>query len=345
MIVGLGESRPSVAAASRRFPPAYQGNNFLRGDALIHLTFRARAAATAAALALVVAGCSSETADPKPSDASESSVAGSSAAAATAANKYRILYFDDQMFTHNRLDPALVDEFIRRDYIQHNPGIGNGSAALRTFVDGMSKQYPGVVFVAERAVAQGDMVMVHSNYKIPGTAGMSVMDVYRLKDGKRAEHWDALQMAPAKTASGHDMFGTLTAPKVWGPDLSADTAASQKLVEEFYAGLTAKGYSAAVEESVANDLVQHAPDVADGAAALKEYYAKRLSAGPGAKLSLVRIVAEGDLVGVHARYQSGPTDRGQSVMEFLRVRDGRIVERWANVQDVPEKAANDNTMF
>ena len=59
-----------------------------------------------------------------------------------------------------------------------------------------------------------------------------------------------------------------------------------------------------------------------------------------------RVVAEGDLVAIHAHYRTSPEDRGQSVVDIFRVRwDGKIVEHWDAVQDVPATSANDNTMF
>jgi predicted SnoaL-like aldol condensation-catalyzing enzyme len=40
-----------------------------------------------------------------------------------------------------------------------------------------------------------------------------------------------------------------------------------------------------------------------------------------------------------------PGDRGQAVVDVFRVRNGKLVEHWDAIQDVPEAAANDNTMF
>jgi predicted SnoaL-like aldol condensation-catalyzing enzyme len=66
---------------------------------------------------------------------------------------------------------------------------------------------------------------------------------------------------------------------------------------------------------------------------------------PQLSVSPKRVIAEGDLVAVHSDYVDTPGERGQAVLELFRVRDGKIVEHWTAVQDLPESSANDNTMF
>ncbi|WP_420711947.1 nuclear transport factor 2 family protein [Streptomyces sp. MMG1533] len=58
-----------------------------------------------------------------------------------------------------------------------------------------------------------------------------------------------------------------------------------------------------------------------------------------------RVIAEGDLVAVQSHCVNTPGERGRAVIDRFRVRDGKIVEHWDAMQDVPETSANDNTMF
>jgi predicted SnoaL-like aldol condensation-catalyzing enzyme len=45
-----------------------------------------------------------------------------------------------------------------------------------------------------RLVSEGDFVAVQSNFRpAPGLPAMLVLDLFRLKDGRIVEHWDALQ--------------------------------------------------------------------------------------------------------------------------------------------------------
>jgi len=105
----------------------------------------------------------------------------------------------------NDRDPAIVDRLFAPDYIQHNPSIPNGPAAIRNLLAGLGKDFsyePGMV------VADGDLVMVHGRYVGWGPKPMVAVDIFRVANGKLAEHWDVLQEdVPAdKTASGNSMF-------------------------------------------------------------------------------------------------------------------------------------------
>ena len=95
---------------------------------------------------------------------------------------------------------------------------------------------------------------------------------------------------------------------------------------------------------------QHNPGMADGNAAAMEAltrYTKETY--PEVHQEVKRTLAQGDLVAVHSRYFKHAADRqsgqGQAVVDIFRVEHGKIVEHWDVMQDIPAKAANDNTMF
>lgn len=66
---------------------------------------------------------------------------------------------------------------------------------------------------------------------------------------------------------------------------------------------------------------------------------------PELRLEIRRMFAEGDHVITHCLMRLTPESRGSAVMDIMRLREGRIVEHWDVVQDVPEHPANSNTMF
>jgi predicted SnoaL-like aldol condensation-catalyzing enzyme len=101
-------------------------------------------------------------------------------------------------------DVQAFDDLIVEDFVQHNPQAGNGLQALKEFFAPVGP----VDVEVHRVIAEGDRVVVHSNFKTWNMAGVAV---YRLNDeGKIIEHWDVLQQVPETTASGNDMFSQLT---------------------------------------------------------------------------------------------------------------------------------------
>ena len=106
-------------------------------------------------------------------------------------------------------DPTVLDRFFSADYQQHNPQIPNGAAAIEAILERLPPDFkyePGLV------VAEGDYVMIHGRYVGWGPKPMVAVDIFRVANGKIAEHWDVLQdeVAAAQSANGNSM---LTVPQ------------------------------------------------------------------------------------------------------------------------------------
>jgi predicted SnoaL-like aldol condensation-catalyzing enzyme len=244
-------------------------------------------------------------------------------------------------------DVSVVDRYIRPDYIQHNPLAPNGSAAIKAFAGPMTTQFPDLKYDIKRVIAEGDLVLVHSNVVLtPGARGNAVVDIFRFdRDHMIAEHWDTSQQVPATSVSGNDMFSTVSAPRVDRPGPWWWTASSKRTVTGYFDQLVVRKDTDAVRY-LAPEYHQHNPAIPSGSAGLREMFAALFQQFPQMTVERKRVVAEGDLVAVHSHYRISPADRGQSVVDIFRVRpDGKIVEHWDVVQDVPETSANDNTMF
>ena len=56
-------------------------------------------------------------------------------------------------------------------------------------------------------------------------------------------------------------------------------------------------------------------------------------------------MADGDFVILHVHAVREPGTKGQAIIDIFRVADGKIVEHWDVIQDVPDQAMNNNTMF
>lgn len=90
---------------------------------------------------------------------------------------------------------------------------------------------------------------------------------------------------------------------------------------------------------------QHNPFAATGAQAAISFLGPYLKANPEARTEIKRVIAEGDLVAIHNNPKQNAKDRGRAVVDIFRLENGRVVEHWDVVQDIPERSANDNTMF
>ena len=104
-------------------------------------------------------------------------------------------------------------------------------------------------------------------------------------------------------------------------------------------------HDTAAADVVADDYRQHNPEVPDGKAPCVNYFSGFFRDNPQSRAKVIRSAADGDLVWLQVHSTNGSHDRGQAVLDIFRVKDGKIVEHWDIIQDVPEKAANANTMF
>jgi predicted SnoaL-like aldol condensation-catalyzing enzyme len=91
-------------------------------------------------------------------------------------------------------------KFVTPGYVQHNPLIADGSAALGKYFAGVKAAHPNAHVVVHRIIAVGDYVFAHVNFvnlltDDPNDTGVAGVDIYKMNaDGKAVEHWDALQL-------------------------------------------------------------------------------------------------------------------------------------------------------
>jgi predicted SnoaL-like aldol condensation-catalyzing enzyme len=104
-------------------------------------------------------------------------------------------------------DPVVLDRLlpVQQRLPSDNPLIADGTAAIKAIIAGLSPDFryePGLV------VADGEYVMIHGRYTGWGPKPLVAVDIFRVANGKIAEHWDVMQeeVPATQSANGHSMF-------------------------------------------------------------------------------------------------------------------------------------------
>jgi len=101
----------------------------------------------------------------------------------------------------------------------------------------------------------------------------------------------------------------------------------------------------ATELFVGKEYSQHNPIVGDGIQPFIDYFERMFKEYPDKSIEFVRSIAEGDLVALHT-HQMWPGNDEYVTMDFFRFdNNGKIVEHWDSIQQIPKTSENNNIMY
>jgi predicted SnoaL-like aldol condensation-catalyzing enzyme len=104
-------------------------------------------------------------------------------------------------------DSSRVEQLFAPGYIQHNPNAATGSQGLKQMLDGAKAKYGNVEHRVKRMMVDGNLVAAHVHVIFsPGDEGLAAVDIFRIEDGRIAEHWDVAQPVAKVSSNSNGMF-------------------------------------------------------------------------------------------------------------------------------------------
>lgn len=234
-----------------------------------------------------------------------------------------------------------VRKYFKADYIQHNPHVPTGIEPVIGFLPVLKKA--GTGYTTHRLLQDGDFIVFHNTYhnaEAFGAKEVVTFDIWRMEDGQIAEHWDAVTPKVKRTASGRSQTD--------GPTEIVDidrTDENKAIVSNFVNDvLMGKNPGKITEYISEKQYDQHNPMVKDGLAGLNEAIDYLTAHNNMFRYHKVhRILGEGNFVLTQSEGEWN--GKPQAFYDLFRLSDGKIVEHWDVIQEIPEKMAHSNGMF
>lgn len=108
----------------------------------------------------------------------------------------------------NQRNTSALDDLVAQDIIEHRPGIQSGLNSTKQFLNSLITAFPDFQSNIDHIVAEGDKVIVFTTTNgthqgpfifapVPPTGkqvSFKTADIYRIENGKIAEHWDVIEI-------------------------------------------------------------------------------------------------------------------------------------------------------
>lgn len=226
--------------------------------------------------------------------------------------------------TGSAMAATVVNE---KKYVQHNPQTHEGGEGIADLFARISKTDPKVKFV--RVFEDGDFAFAHNEYDFADVK--IAFELFRFEDGRAVEHWDNLQPIAGPNPSGRSMIDGAT--EIIDLDKTED---NRVLVRNFAEGVLVGQQWAKMAAYVAENLIQHDPDLADGLAALRAAL-EGSDEMPRARSydTVHRVFAEGNFV--LCQCEGLKYDIHSGIYDLYRIEEGKIVEHWSTIEAIPQR--------
>ena len=117
-------------------------------------------------------------------------------------NREVVEYFYEKVF--NQHDLSVVDDLMLDSDKQHAPGVADLKEGFMAFITEFVKKEPKTETI--KILEDGDLVCIFFKCSFKDGVVAKVFDMYRLENGKLAEHWDCTMRVDnmeCKNPNGH----------------------------------------------------------------------------------------------------------------------------------------------
>lgn len=225
-----------------------------------------------------------------------------------------------------------VEKYTGDRYTQHSTGVRDGVEGFVEFFEAFLERNPVRDIQIVRAFEDGQYVFLQAYQNInDGEAEWVTTDFFDTDaNDKIIEHWDIIAPFHATTASGRSSIdGATEVVDLEATDANKDVV--RNLIEQVF---IPGGDPSRVDEFVAEDYIQHNPDVEDGLAAFRA-----LATTPDPPLvysEIVLLVGRGNFVATLCRASFEGAPYAQA--DIFRLEGGKVIEHWDNVEAIgPEE--------
>lgn len=119
-------------------------------------------------------------------------------------NRQLVKDFLNEVYTQ-KITKNIV-QYVLPDMLQHNPKLKQGAAGIVAYIERYkTKNIPFSYVKTHHIIADGDFVWAYSESKIRSFATAKV-DIFRLENGKIAEHWNISENIPSKLRHENSAF-------------------------------------------------------------------------------------------------------------------------------------------
>ena len=235
-------------------------------------------------------------------------------------------------------DVETASSMVTEHYIQHTPSIPDKRKGLEGLVTKIKKkEIPAPKITTIRTFTDGEFVILHHDVMWPDRKVM--FEIFRMENDLAAEHWSGIMNHPEKTANGH----TMVDGEVEITD-KANTEKNKAFVKSFVENVFIKRQFDKILDYYHPEIIQHNPFIDNTVAGLLKGVEELKQRGISIQIQKIwKVFGEGNFVLVCSEglFAGKPT----AFFDMFRTDNGKIVEHWDVLQDIPTSFAHENGFF